>query len=471
MEILSSPALSAILRHMGKFGAFASRLKETVARIKDRKNVVAQEETEEVPPIRLSDEAMAFIRTFSADGEGGRKAASEESRSFARKIAAEFRNFADTTITTLRISPDVEKAMTVIASVFSLSMFLLINMGVPYLAVAFSMFYIVQFYNELTKGKNRFRRFFMTAEASNVHAVIEPEGECTHTVVFTSHHDTAEIRRKEEGIKGILSSLLPLVVSYASLSLLSLIMVVVETAGGRLLAFNRSPLVVFILSLILLLPSVSAYFHLKSYTGRFAPGAGDNLSGLAVVRTLLHYFSREKKEGRGLSSVRLVFASFDGEECGTAGSLGWFGSNSHLLTDPLVINFDGIYKEDDLVFLVKDGNGLIPLSFSLASRCSRTASSMGYRMGVGKLGFLGGETDAASAAVQGIPAVTLTSMAPGTDTPAHTEEDTPDKVSEEAVSRAISVAIKLVAEVDGADDKGKGNDYLGSGRRYKISKY
>ena len=111
MEILSYPALSAILRHMGKFGAFASRLKETVARIKDRKNVVAQEETEEAPPIRLSDEAMAFIRTFSADGEGGRKAASEESRSFARKIAAEFRNFADTTITTLRISPDVEKAM------------------------------------------------------------------------------------------------------------------------------------------------------------------------------------------------------------------------------------------------------------------------------------------------------------------------------------------------------------------------
>ena len=173
-----------------------------------------------------------------------------------------------------------------------------------------------------------------------------------------------------------------------------------------------------------------------------------------------------------MSSTRLVFASFDGEECGTAGSLGWFSSNTHLLSPKsYVLNFDGLYREEDMVFLARDGNGLIPLSFPLASRCSRIASSMGYHIGVGKLGFLGGETDAASASAMGIPAVTLTSMAPGTDTPAHSEDDTCDKISEEAIAEAISIAIKLVSEIDEEDKKPSSGSYLDSGKHYKLSKY
>ena len=96
---------------------------------------------------------------------------------------------------------------------------------------------------------------------------------------------------------------------------------------------------------------------------------------------------------------------------------------------------------------------------------------MGYHIGVGKLGFLGGETDAASASAMGIPAVTLTSMAPGTDTPAHSEDDTCDKISEEAIAEAISIAIKLVSEIDEEDKKPSSGSYLDSGKHYKLSKY
>lgn len=458
---------------MGKFSVFRDKLKDAVSRIRAGRKDGAEEEKIEAPPIRLSDEAMAFIRTFTAE-HPERRAASEDSKNAARRIFSLFREYAgdDAVITTCRIAPFRHKSMVIAAAVSSAIIFLLIIAGLPLVAIAVSVFYLIQLRNELTKKPNRLRKFFMTSEAYNVHAVAEPEGECRNTVILTAHHDSAEIRKKESGVKGFASSLVPLVVSFSALSVISLISLILEVAGGRLLAFNLPSIPVAILSVIFIAPSISAVFHLKSYTGKYSPGAGDNASGLAVVSTLLHYYSKERSEGRPLSSTRLVFASFDGEECGTAGSLGWFSSNTHLLAEKsYVLNFDGLYREEDMVFLARDGNGLIPLSFPLASRCSRIASSMGYHIGVGKLGFLGGETDAASASAMGIPAVTLTSMAPGTDTPAHSEDDTCDKISEEAIAEAISIAIKLVSEIDEEDKKPSSGSYLDSGKHYKLSKY
>ena len=48
---------------------------------------------------------------------------------------------------------------------------------------------------------------------------------------------------------------------------------------------------------------------------------------------------------------------------------------------------------------------------------------------------------AASAALASVEATTLSGMPPGKESPAHTEEDTPDKVSEETLSRAIAIGI------------------------------
>ena len=124
------------------------------------------------------------------------------------------------------------------------------------------------------------------------------------------------------------------------------------------------------------------------------------------------------------------------------------------------------------MFLSRDGNGFIPLSESLASRCSSIASSMGYRIPVGRIGVFGGETDAASAADASLEAVTLTAMAPGTHTPAHSMDDTADKVSEEALSRAIAIAIRLAEEIDGKkEEREEEPALLSAERKYKLSRY
>lgn len=456
---------------MGKFSSFRDKLKSAVSRIRAGSRKEVEEEKQEAPPLHLSAEAMSFIRSFTEENPG-RAAASEGSKNAARRLFAVFREYSgdNAVITTLRITPYAYKAMLRVAVAVSAAMSFFNILGIPWISLAVSLFYISQLGNELRKKQNRFRKFFVTSEAYNVHAVVEPEGECRNTVIFTAHHDSAEIRKKEKGVKGILSSIIPMAVSYSALTIVSLILLLIEMTKGKFFGFPHYSIV--IISIILLFPLLSAVFYLRSCSGKYSVGAGDNASGVAIITALLHYYSRQKAEGRGLLSTRLVFASFDGEECGTEGSLGWFRDNTHLMSNKTyVLNFDGIYNEKDLVFLAKDGNGLIPLSFSLASRCSRIASSMGYHIGVGKLGLFGGETDAASASVMGLPAVTLTSMAPGTETPAHTDDDTPDKISEEAVSEAISVAIKLVAETDEEEQKAPHASYLDNSRHYKISKY
>ena len=69
---------------MGNFSSFRERLKDALSRIRAGNRKAEEEQREEAPPIRLSDEAMAFMRSFTEDNPE-RGAASEGSKKAARK--------------------------------------------------------------------------------------------------------------------------------------------------------------------------------------------------------------------------------------------------------------------------------------------------------------------------------------------------------------------------------------------------
>ena len=421
--------------------------------------------------VKLSEEAFSLVDALSKE-LGARPAATVESRRAARRIASEMEKYTDdVTLTSGRIYPFAGKGMMLFLYVFSLISSIFTFSGLPYLSLVVILLYLYAFYGEISKEGGWLRTFMRTDEAANVHAVIESEDEAERTVIFSAHHDSAPVRKKKEGRFWDIASwkYMP-AASFASIALTSLIAVITEIMNGVFWGFNLPSLPALLLLLLSLAASAVSFIAYDRIEEEYSPGAGDNLSGVSVVLALLSHFSKEKNAGRGLRKTRLVFVSFDGEECGREGSKLWYRDNAYLLQNAVNLNFDGLYREDDLAFLTMDGNGFVSLSSSLAFHCSAIASSMGYRTRTGKLGFLAGETDAASAALASVEATTLTAMAPGTSTPAHSAEDTPDKVSEEALSRAIAIGIRL-AEEDGRKEEAKEDTVFSGDRKYKLSRY
>ncbi len=444
-----------------KIGAGISRIR------RERRTEEKPAETIHTP--RLSEEAGALLEKLSSE-LGPRPAASAASRGAARRIGEVFSSFTDdVTFTTGRIIPGIYRWMLA-AGIAALTLsFIFLLLGLPFISAALSVFFVISLAGEMGKGRNPLRRFFPSSDAANVHAVMEPEEDAERTVILSAHHDSAAVSRDN---KSRFLSAHTAAAGFALFIILSVTEMVIELFQGKLLSIGLPSLPMGVLIMLSFLAAVIPSLSIVCRKDEYSPGAGDNLSGVVSVAVLGKYFAAKKKAGNGLRTTRLVFVSFDGEECGAQGSALWYRDNSHILINPVNINFDGLYKEDDLVFLSQDGNGLVPLSPELAAKCSLISNGMGYRISVGKLGFLGGETDAVSAAGAGIPATTITAMAPGVVTPAHTSDDTPDKVSHEALSRAMSAAIKLIEDGDGQEEtEAETDSLLENGKKYRLSRY
>ena len=463
---------SAIFLSMGlDVRSIGRKIRSSLGRLRREKGAAA-ERAEAVQAPKLSDEAFSLLKQLSEE-LGARPAASAESRAAARRVASLFQTFSDNvSVTSGRIIPGLQRWM-LLSSIVSASIVLVLALGgLPYLSIPASALFIASVIGELRRKGNFLRSFFPTGEASNVHAVIEPSEQVERTVIVSAHHDSAPVKNSCKGAFLSLFSETTAALGYMVLVGAALIQCIAEIIQKRLLQPGLPPLVPAVLSIAAFVTVLISFISCRKDGESFSPGAGDNLSGVSVVATLGRCFRGRAVKGEGLRHTRLVLVSFDGEECGAEGSALWYRENSHILINPVNINLDAIYREEDLVFLVSDGNGFVQLSSRLASRCSMISSEMGYSIPTGRIGFFGGETDAASASRCGIASTTLTAAPPGVSTPAHTEEATPDKVSPEALSRAISVTIKLIEGLDRPEEEGKSEENLLEGnRKLRISKF
>lgn len=287
---------------------------------------------------------------------------------------------------------------------------------------------------------------------ANIHGCIEPELEVLHTVVFSGHHDSARLYRYNKlDRKSYYKKVLAPFFLFALLGFSSLVQLITEIVSLRLFTINFPPLANIILNFLLTL-GIPLLFPLRHFVlEEGSPGAGDNLISSSMGVQLARFFDWKIKCGQPLLHTRLVFCSFDGEEVGLRGSHHWFEQNRKLLENPIHLNFDSPYYEDELTFLERDVNGLQPLSSKLARRCVQIAQDMGYKAQSAAIPIFAGGTDAASAARFGIDATTLTAVAWDDRSRAavyHTPDDTVSAIESKAVEHAISIAIRLVELVD-----------------------
>lgn len=449
------------------------KLGKVLSKLKRAKPVLEEEKGDDIKSVSLSDEAWETLFDLYQD-LGARPAGSEASEAAAKAIKREFdRQVPDAKLSKFRVVPRLWLCLSTTAVIVSIAMSAFTAFGLPYVGIVLAAGFVFLAVLELSCGNGILRRIYPSAKGTNLHAVIDPVGEVKRTVVFTAHHDSAPVELKETTNELLLKNYYLSFVSLVVSAVYSFAALCVELARGYVVMPNMpciGDIVMIGVSILFLIPQFRVIWNRKR--APFTGGAGDDLSGVSVVIELLRYFRKEPMNG-----TRLVFASFDGNECGAQGAAAWYAENKSLLINPVSLNFEGLYDAEDLVFLVMDGNGMVPLSETFAAKCIRVGDAMGYHIPTDRLGFMGGMTDAAAAAVAAVDAVTLTSMKPGVKTAAHTEGDLPVTVSKEALARAMEIAIKYVQSVDTVKTKNQPVapemevPLLESDRKYKLSKF
>ncbi len=418
------------------------RIKDKLSKAIDRfmgKEEAPEEIVQEEPPFSILDEALNVLKELSA-GAAPRPSASRESREMTRRICAEFRKSVPAEITATRVTMKTRQALIISSAVIAVLMGLLNLIGLPYLSILLPIPFITGALKELRNKPSWLRRFSLAAEAASVHAVVNPRGEAEKTVIISSHHDCAE---RIEGKPLILRSPLMLFSSFAAQGVIALVILVFDLLHGKLFAANTEPIALAVLTIICMIPSLSAYFILKAFTGEYEDSS---LAGPAAAVALSRYFAKERPE-----NTRIIAVSFDGTAIGGQGSLEWYKQHRELLVNPICINIDEI--GDRLVFLSNDGNGLTSLSEPLFENCLRLADSLGYETEIKRIGFLGGTTDAASAAAFSVPSVSIRGEGGFT---------------EGGMDRVLTLIRRLVSITDSREAE---EGLAAEGRKNKISKY
>lgn len=379
-----------------------------------------------------------------------RKAGSEETRKCARRLLEFFSPYSDDCIiTSEKASCSGYYGVFRLISSSAVAMLVFSWIGFPSVSLLCALLTVLFSVNEffLCKGKNK--SFLSFSDLTNVHALINPEGDAEKTVIFSAHHDSAPAMNVPANDRNslIFSMYLPLI-HFILLCLTVFCYTVSDVIEGKFLSFNLPPLAIGIFLVILTLSSPLYYRLFTLVSSHYVPGAGDNLISSCILTELAHYFHWKKENGEGLEDTRLVFASFDGEECGLKGSAAWYDSHRDLCRNAVNINIDCPIRSQDMSFLTKDVNGFVPLSSSLASEAAAIAASMGYEVKVGSLSVFSGATDAASAQRAGVDATTLMGVSlSGRDSVIHTDDDTVANLDRKTIEEVISICIKIVETI------------------------
>lgn len=413
-------------------------------------------------PAVMAKKAFAHIENLSMIGD--RPAASRSSRRAANNIASIFEGFTDSVrMDTVKIDPLLGTFWTKIIPPLMILSSLLIFFGLGYISILFSVLSSLELFLEVVAGRSLLSRFMAKNAGHNVEAVLEAGKEASRTIIFSSHLDSARLENRAE-------DKIPLGLTIASIFynlLISIAFTIEEISKGIMLQINIPSFLPFLVIIPSAMLSISSLVKSWNYySSSFSPGCGDNLSGVGTCLALSEYFSTNRP-----ASVRLVFASFDGEECCRQGSLDYYRKN-RFEGKVENINIDGLYRSEDLAVISKEAVDRGIVDDSLAVALADTAKSMGYAVKIGRLDMLSGATDASSARKYGITAATITCMAPGVETPAHSKGDIIQSISLKTLEEAISMAIKYVNAVDEKEslfEKTVEEDSLLKGRRYKIT--
>jgi len=209
--------------------------------------------------------------------------------------------------------------------------------------------------------------------------------------------------------------------------------------GGWLALVQLVPTIVLLVTLALLIDiSLSAV----------VPGAYDNASGVAAAISVAEQLAADPP--RNLE----VWVVLPGaEECNCEGMARWLSANRGRL-DPestLFLNLEAL-SYGNVHYLASEGAilsyGLDPRMFEICEAIAIADGEDEGRYGArpARIPF---HTDALPANTRGFRAISLIGARDGVGAPhCHTHDDTPDRVDDDALSRAVDFTLELVGQLD-----------------------
>jgi hypothetical protein len=285
---------------------------------------------------------------------------------------------------------------------------------------------------------------FPRRTGTNVEAVIEPAGKAERELILSGHHDSAPVARIFSGPFGALYPV-AIIAPYLFFGV-ELVLLLVRLSGSAEAAARPWVLPFLVAGL----PFVAGYFFLVALR-HGSPGAGDNLvSSIMMVRLGKDIAGRRDAL---LRSTRIRIVSFDAEEAGLRGASAYCRAHAAGLKRlPCVhLNFDSLYRLQDLQVLTSDINGIVRLSRPLADRLVACAEEFGFPMRTFGMVFGAGGTDAAECARAGIASTSVIAIPTSivrSGLVYHTPRDTVEHIEPAVVEACMRIVLRFLERLE-----------------------
>ncbi|MGQ9842714.1 MAG: M28 family metallopeptidase [Spirochaetota bacterium] len=292
--------------------------------------------------------------------------------------------------------------------------------------------------------KGYFDFLYPKATGINAIGIINPKKEVRQQLIISGHHDSAyEFRYMRSAPKLYRLRVASIIISICLSLILSWILVINQYAIGSYVIYRTTPFIFLILGIF-----IFQMFFFKS--NHATPGAGDNLISSAITIALARHFNINKNRP---NYTKIIFVSFDAEECGLKGSQAFVDMNKEMIQSlpTFHFNIDSIYRIDLIKFLTCDINGFVPLSKEFAAQCNAIAHQCGYQSSLFSMYPGTGATDAASTAVASVFSTTLIALPTQIEKEVsvyHTMNDTVNNIQPEVVAATIEITIKIAQWLD-----------------------
>ncbi len=275
-------------------------------------------------------------------------------------VKEEFSKFCDEThIEKFQTHPNLyPQGIFKVTGVFAGIAFIFIPMVFPLtiLSAVFILIGLIILFSELMFMKRWIKFLFRKGISSNVWGIIKPSGDIKFRIIFEGHIDSAKQMRiaEKQGDRSVLPLLLGFLylfftLTFSILKFLTQLFMVRNVVLFELWVFQFT-----IIDFFYFIPWLILYpcflFVLWGFTGKtVVPGAGDNLSGVAVTTALGKYLSNNRPK-----NIEVVIASMGSEEIGDRGAKYFVNQHGDLLKESYAYVIDDAGAGNKFYTIEKD---------------------------------------------------------------------------------------------------------------------